>query len=187
MNCRGFSWQIADCSPEQVQRLCSWTANGQATVGRGTGNRGQNKFYVPSSLIKGQPRDNSWTLPPPPPPKLEGEPTDRRQTRVDEHHKTNQSQVVSQQVASRSASYKIRGDGDVDRVTWVCRRSRPGSVGFTCPSSHVFVFSLVILDSSAAAIHSKMLSSASRILFLLATILALTTATLHGRIESCSG
>lgn len=95
--------------------------------------------------------------------------------------------MVSQQVASRSASYKIRGDGDVDRVTWVCRRSRPGSVGFTCPSSHVFVFSLVILDSSAAAIHSKMLSSASRILFLLATILALTTATLHGRIESCSG
>lgn len=91
--------------------------DGQRTSDGRAGDRKQGTKQVLSSLIKGQPRDNSWTLPPPPPPKLEGEPTDRRQTRVDEHHKTNQSQVVSQQVASRSASYKIRGDGDVDRVT----------------------------------------------------------------------
>lgn len=113
-----LSWiQLADCrlqsraSPEVV------FVDGQRTSDGRAGDRKQGTKQVLSSLIKGQPRDNSWTLPPPPPPKLEGEPTDRRQTRVDEHHKTNQSQVVSQQVASRSASYKIRGDGDVDRVT----------------------------------------------------------------------
>ncbi|EED86817.1 predicted protein, partial [Thalassiosira pseudonana CCMP1335] len=78
--------------------------DGQRTSDGRAGDRKQGTKQVQSPFFfnKGQPRDNSWTLPPPPPPKLEGEPTDRRQTRV----------------ASRSASYKIRGDGDVDRVTW---------------------------------------------------------------------
>eukprot|EP00970_Alexandrium_tamarense_P011939 scaffold2615_cov199-Alexandrium_tamarense.AAC.3 len=103
-----------------VQSQVVMFVDGQRTSDGRAGDRKQGTKQVQSPFFfnKGQPRDNSWTLPPPPPPKLEGEPTDRRQTRVDEHHRTNQSQVVSQQVASRSASYKIRGDGDVDRVTW---------------------------------------------------------------------